>query len=290
MTFFSTNLSFLDFEDFIFSSIAKSSSSELDFLGQDGDGTSMEIRLTGTFFDVGAGSNPQDFIGTVTNIEVISGGSQQLTGFGFSLGLEELLLSGFGSGLLEAVGLLDGPTQLFSDVGKDNLRGGQGRDEISTGISADVLFGERGNDKLYAGKGADKVSGGSGNDKIWGEGGNDKLFGGTGDDVINGGSGDDKLDGNDGNDKLRGGIGDDELIGREGDDILTGGAGADSFKFIGAAGANRITDFDVAEDILVFNPADQDLVFTNVGEDMLVEWDLGSVLVEGISVNEYFLG
>ena len=105
---------------------------------------------------------------------------------------------------------------LFSNVGL-TLTGNSGRDRI-TGAnrinSPDVLSGEDNNDKIVALVG---------NDTIFGGGGNDRIFGNSGNDVITGGTGNDRL---------------------------TGQFGSD--RFVHAPGDNndRITDFDVMEDLL----------------------------------------
>ena len=71
--------------------------------------------------------------------------------------------------------------------------------------------------------------------------------------IITGGSSDDTLTGNGDNDTLSGGEGDDILDGGAGTDTLTGGEGADTFTFTSASnGADTITDFTVADDILKF--------------------------------------
>ncbi len=57
--------------------------------------------------------------------------------------------------------------------------------------------------------------------------------------------------GTDGNDSLAGGSGNDRLEGRGGNDLLTGGAGDDLFVFGASAGSDTVTDFDLADDIMV---------------------------------------
>ena len=118
---------------------------------------------------------------------------------------------------------------------------------INGGNGKDVLTGTAGEDTLY---------GGNGNDTLYGLGGHDKLFGNNGNDALYGGDGNDSLYGGNGNDVLVGGNGDDWLVGEQGNDTLTGGSGADSFV-IGARGGNDvITDFNVNEDMLVFDNVD----------------------------------
>src|SRR5262245_61084662 len=63
----------------------------------------------------------------------------------------------------------------------------------------------------------------------------------------------DDILGKDGNDTIDGRAGDDYLVGGKGKDKLTGGAGADAYVFnekLGKDNLDRITDFDVNEDVL----------------------------------------
>ena len=102
--------------------------------------------------------------------------------------------------------------------------------------------------------------GDDGNDSLLGQEGNDRLLGDAGDDVLDGGAGADALLGGDGNDTLlggtgadtqNGGAGGDLLAGGDGNDILTGGLGADIFLFNRPnEGVDRITDFNLAEDVI----------------------------------------
>lgn len=289
MSFLSTNNSFAAFQDITFDFHINDSSTDLDFSGYDASGATYTVRMDGSFTQQSFGDDLTDYTGTVTNLEIIVNGGQILTSFGLSVSVQALVATNFGSQLLQADGLLDGPTQIFSDLGEDVLHGGTGRDELDAGERNDVLYGNAGNDKLYAGSGADKLYGGAGRDKLYGQGGKDKLFGGNGDDILRGGNGNDTLSGNSGNDLLSGGAGADRLIGHDGDDEMSGGSGADTFIFLGLAGTNRITDFELGVDKLEFRPANQDLFYSNVEDGMLIEWDLGSVLVEDVNVNEYFL-
>ncbi|WP_194269258.1 spondin domain-containing protein [Tritonibacter litoralis] len=127
-------------------------------------------------------------------------------------------------------------------AGNDILRGRGGWDELKGGEGNDVLRGNAGDDVLDGGAGWDRLHGGAGNDA---------LYGGAGADVLRGKTGNDVLDGGLGHDVLNGGTGDDVLTGGEGFDILRGGAGADSFLFEAGDDVDRITDFDVDEDMIV---------------------------------------
>jgi hypothetical protein len=79
------------------------------------------------------------------------------------------------------------------------------------------------------------------------------IIGNSSANIITGGSSNDTLTGNGGNDTLSGGEGDDTLDGGAGTDTLTGGEGADNFTFTSTSnGADTITDFTLADDILKF--------------------------------------
>ena len=85
------------------------------------------------------------------------------------------------------------------------------------------------------------------------------LSGGSFNDTLRGNSSNNDQDGGLGADLLFGGRSADALFGDEGHDTLTGGKGRDAFVFVGeedrrqlAADADVITDFDPAQDRLVF--------------------------------------
>jgi Ca2+-binding RTX toxin-like protein len=101
---------------------------------------------------------------------------------------------------------------------RDGMRGTDGND---------VLVGRGGNDRM---EGGDRLAGGGDVNTLTGDQGNDLLNGGWG------------YDG----DWLYGGDGNDTLDGQRGNDILAGGLGQDTFIF--TTGADRILDFDTAED------------------------------------------
>ncbi|GAA4010721.1 Ig-like domain-containing protein [Sphingomonas humi] len=109
-------------------------------------------------------------------------------------------------------------------------------------------------------------NGGNGIDRLTGTGGEDRLFGGNGDDQLFGLDGHDRLDGGNGNDQLFGGRGNDLLIGGQGDDLLEGGAGRDSFVFAARNGNDVVTDFDIANDRLLFDA-------TGVRSTQVTDWN-----------------
>ena len=118
-----------------------------------------------------------------------------------------------------------------------------------------------GPDTLIGTSAHEEIKGGNGSDHLYGRGGFDRLLGGEGYDYLDGGEGVDYLDGGSGNDTLVGGTG---------NDTLTGGIGADKFVFnVGpnssgyAGGLDKITDFTVGVDKLVFDNA----TFKYIGPD-----------------------
>jgi VCBS repeat-containing protein len=97
------------------------------------------------------------------------------------------------------------------------------------------------------------TSGGNGDDTVNGTAGEDRLFGNNGNDRLFGLDGHDRLEGGNGNDQLFGGRGNDLLIGGQGDDLLEGGLGRDAFVLSAKGGNDVISDFDVANDRLLFD-------------------------------------
>ncbi len=143
-----------------------------------------------------------------------------------------------------------GDDLLFGGFGKDTVLGDQGLDTIYGGWGNDMVKGGAHSDLLFGGDGRDILQGGSGNDTLWGDAGADTLYGGIGDDYIDGGGDADLIFNSEGNDTVNGGNGDDILWGGPGDDQLTGGLGADTFGFTLTNGNDRVTDFNLDDDIL----------------------------------------
>ncbi len=152
----------------------------------------------------------------------------------------------------------------------------------------EVLVGSAGHDVLYGGGGNDVLSGGLSRDLVIGGSGHDVLYGGAAGDLLLGESGDDLLFGEGGADVIRGGAGSDILVGGDGDNVLQGGAGEDMFVVdVGAVGNERIVDFNLLEDSLVFlglEPADRGLEGTAVeGGTLLTLSDEHTLLVVGVN-------
>jgi Ca2+-binding RTX toxin-like protein len=211
----------------------------------------------------------------VENLTGTSAGAQILTG---NTG-DNILTGGSGVTVIFASG---GDDTLFGGAGSDRLDGGSGDDRLDGGTGADVMIGGLGNDTFVVDSYGDVVIEGRGQgtdtietslsaysifsrvtvENLTGtSAGTQTLTGNTGDNILAGGDGatrifasggDDTLIGNAGDDLLNAGSGDDMLIGGAGDDILIGGAGADRFLFDSAPGQDRIQDFSMEEDRLVF--------------------------------------
>jgi Ca2+-binding RTX toxin-like protein len=102
----------------------------------------------------------------------------------------------------------------------------------------DVVRGTRGDDVIGKGRAT--------ND-------DDIIRAWTGDDLVKGRGGSDLLRGGRDNDALKGGQADDTLIGGKGKDSLTGGDGLDAFVLHDLGSADRLRDFDPAEDLIVLD-------------------------------------
>lgn len=142
----------------------------------------------------------------------------------------------------------------------------------------DVVRLRKGNDQFDLGDGDDKGYGGKGSDEIWGGAGDDLLKGGKGKDTLHSGTGNDELYGGKGKDTLIADSGDNILTGGKGDDMLVGGDGADTFVFKAGHGDDVVENYEVGVDIVQFADLNS-LVYTEVGDDVLIEYGSGSVLV-----------
>lgn len=174
-------------------------------------------------------------------------------------GATDRLLGGSGDDAAQGGGGQDtviggiGDDVLAGNKGSDQIRGGSGDDTIGGDSGRDTLFGGKDNDWLSGGSGNDTASGGKGNDTVYGNSGEDMLLGEEGKDRLFGGSGGDDLQGDAGKDTLKGGSGNDTLAGGSGNDVLKGGRDADTFIY--TEDADRISDFNTAEDVLILEDA-----------------------------------
>jgi Ca2+-binding RTX toxin-like protein len=177
-----------------------------------------------------------------------------------------------------------GNDELFGEVGDDVLMGGEGDDVLDGGLGSDALSGGAGNDTYLIDRLTDTVTeaANQGDDTVQvngnfsytlgdhleglilnsdaavngtGNAGHNVIIGGGGGNTLLGLAGNDLLRGRDGNDNINGGIGNDTLFGDGGSDQLTGGIGSDRFVFEepAVAGADTITDFSVADDVIVLS-------------------------------------
>jgi Ca2+-binding RTX toxin-like protein len=105
-------------------------------------------------------------------------------------------------------------------------------------------------------------------------------------DVMSGGFGNDLLLGGTGNDTMSGLRGADLLDGGRGRDVMSGGLGVDVFHFDQLDGNDVITDFTSGQDVIQILSAARlrDLVLTQVGHDVQVDFKTVHVLVQGITV------
>ncbi len=177
-----------------------------------------------------------------------------------------------------------GVSRFYGGEGDDDFGTGSGNDLFYGGDGNDFFTVSAGQDSIYGGDGSDVLNlffynkavnftlgnGGSGTVTIKAAAnlgftgvtnyfGLEGLAGGNFDDTLRGNTGNNELIGNGGADSLFGGGGADALFGGSGHDTLTGGKGRDAFAFEGqedrhklAADADVITDFDPAQDRLVF--------------------------------------
>ncbi|NKD78094.1 calcium-binding protein, partial [Haematospirillum sp. H1815] len=141
----------------------------------------------------------------------------------------------------------------------ENVRGGDGNNELTGDDKDNMLFGSYGNDTLDGGAG------------------NDELYGDFGDDILFGNDGNDRLYGRAGNDTLDGGMGSDTLIGGDGDDRFVYGSAAETVGDV-------ITDFTADEDridlsgvgrfaLLGDSPQAKSLWTVRDGSDLLLRGD-----------------
>ena len=146
--------------------------------------------------------------------------------------------------------LTNGTRVLISDVDKAILAdigyqiAGFQKQGDSPSLATD--FDER----VFGTIGDDRIDGLSGDDSLQGADGNDHLIGGPGKDELFGESGNDTLDGGSGDDYIDGGAGDDILSGGPGADIYFGHGGRDIFVIAAGDGSNRLSDFDLATDVI----------------------------------------
>jgi Ca2+-binding RTX toxin-like protein len=107
-------------------------------------------------------------------------------------------------------------------------------------------------------------------------------------DTIRGDSANNVLKGLDGSDAINADRGDDLIYGGAGNDVMTGGQGNDSFVIEAASGNDRIVDFTIGTDKILFDASSgvssySQLTFTKSGSDVIVSWGTpDTLLLEGV--------
>ncbi len=160
---------------------------------------------------------------------------------------------------------------------------------INYGTRIERLIGTDFNDTLSGSAAKDKLVGGNGDDSLSGLLGGDRLVGNRGNDSLMGNAGRDKLFGGAGNDTLVGGGQKDKLTGGGGDDILTGGGGRDRFIFNANAGADHITDFRTARDLVVIKSGAEsfdDLIFSETATGSTLSFGNAQITLDGIALTD----
>ena len=148
-----------------------------------------------------------------------------------------------------------------------------GNDLIGLSAQNDVFNSGPGRDLIVDTGGSDKINAGGGNDLVLSGKGNDRVDASLGNDVVAGGAG---------NDRILGGAGLDILWAGVGSDTVTGGLGADAFLFKAGDGTASITDFNAAEDqILFMGPASglANLSIVKAGSDVRITFSDVTVLL-----------
>ena len=162
-----------------------------------------------------------------------------------------------------------------------------GSNSYVLGEGNNFFWGGNSNATVTGGSGRDVLFGGSGNDTLIGGAGNDLLFAGEsftgGTSALDGGAGNDWLYGSRGNHELTGGAGRDRFVFANDYDIITSAQGEGGFVTVntgfnvsdGETGENVVTDFALAEDLLVFVVRDVQLDFQQSPSDFLLEFGEG---------------
>ncbi|SEN36224.1 Hemolysin-type calcium-binding repeat-containing protein [Gemmobacter aquatilis] len=216
------------------------------------------------------------------------------SGYSFPLGLT-INASGGGDVIVGAAGNDEihagsGNDKIYDSAGDDKVYGDAGNDtvfEVTSIVSGnDSIYGGAGKDSLAGGAGDDLISGDTGADKLWGGADNDMLYGGAGGDKLYGDDGADSLYGDAANDQIFGGGGADWIYAGKGRDVLFGGADADHFQFQKEDGPDTISDFDIAEDVIVFknlSAADiADMEFRDDDGNTVIIYEDGRLTVMGV--------
>ena len=148
-----------------------------------------------------------------------------------------------------------------------------GNDLVALSDFDDVFNSGAGRDLIVDGLGSDRINAGSGNDVVLAGRGNDRVDGSVGQDLVVGGAG---------SDQIAGGAGRDVIWSGTGNDTVTGGPGVDTFLFKAGDGLAEITDFNAADDqILFMGPASglTNLTIARAGGDVRITFSDVTVLL-----------
>lgn len=179
-----------------------------------------------------------------------------------------------------------GNDTIVESAGTNYLRGDDGNDSIVGGAGFDDINGNMGNDTCVSGGGDDWVVGGRDNDSLSGSAGANLVYGNLGNDTCDGGAGADIVRGGQQDDVLFGGAGDDYLSGDRDNDTISGGAGADIFHSFGAAGLDRVTDFNRAEgDRVLLDPGTTYTVSQSGADTLISMTGGGQMVLVGVSMS-----
>lgn len=180
----------------------------------------------------------------------------------------------------------EGHDLLIGGAGGDTLNGGAGSDTADYGASGSAVVVDLGSGTAQGGDAQgdqliliERLSGSSYGDHLHG----DDIA-----NVLNGGGGSDVLAGAAGKDKLVGGRGHDTLFGGTDNDRLTGGRGADTFVFALDGSRDKIVDFELDKDVIVFGSGltFDDLVIQDTVNGSQIKFEGTKVLVAGVSADD----
>ncbi|MEO8115758.1 MAG: calcium-binding protein [Phenylobacterium sp.] len=232
--------------------------------------------------DLQAGTASSSGVDTLSNFERVVGSAFADTISGSTGGDT---LSG-GAGDDQILGR-EGNDSIDGGSGANYLRGDEGNDLLQGGADFDDINGNMGNDTAHGGASDDWVVGGKDNDLLFGDDGGDVVYGNIGNDTCDGGTGADLIRGGQDNDVLTGGAGDDWLSGDRGSDTITGGSGADIFHTFGEAGADWVTDFNLAQgDRVMLDPGTAYIVAQS-GPDVVINMvGLGYMVLQNVQLSE----
>lgn len=178
----------------------------------------------------------------------------------------------------------------------ENIIGSEQRDNLIGSVNGSNLYGLSGNDVIRSTGGNNNyIDGGAGDDFIESlNQGSATIEGGSGDDMILSHDAAINANGGPGDDKIFGGSQDDVLIGGSGNDTLKGWGGADEFIFSDNSGSDKILDFEVGLDSLIYQGKtldqlnDQDVNLTDSVDGVVFSFAGGSdVLLIDLSVSDF---